>query len=264
MTLVLRMPVHSAGLLVARDVADLLARAAPVVVVLEDLHWSDPSSLDLLDDLAHDPPPGVLLVATSRRPLELTAEVGTITLTALGATDLHDLLAELLGGEPPEALVAEVGRRSGGNPLFATEVAIALQAAGLVQVVDGGVLVAADSDLAAAVDLVPDTLEGLIGARIDALDAARDQHDGVPAIADAVQEGLGKKGVKPAIVEGENRGDWILLDYFDFVVHIFTPMTRQFYDLERLWADAERVEIEQFHISGTQFKVRFRKRFESG
>ena len=43
-------------------------------------------------------------------------------------------------------------------------------------------------------------------------------------------------------VDGQ-RGDWVLLDNFDFIVHIFTPATREFYSLERLWGDAERIEI---------------------
>ena len=46
------------------------------------------------------------------------------------------------------------------------------------------------------------------------------------AIADAVEESLAKKGVKPALTEGYKRGEWILLDYFDFIVHVFTPATR--------------------------------------
>jgi ribosome-associated protein len=65
----------------------------------------------------------------------------------------------------------------------------------------------------------------------------------VQAIADAVKEALARKGGKPSVVEGEGRGDWVLIDYFDFVVHIFTPATRDFYGLERLWGDAERVEV---------------------
>ena len=63
------------------------------------------------------------------------------------------------------------------------------------------------------------------------------------AIADAVEESLAKKGVKPALTEGYSRGEWILLDYFDFIVHVFTPATRTFYDLERLWGDAKRIEV---------------------
>jgi ribosome-associated protein len=65
----------------------------------------------------------------------------------------------------------------------------------------------------------------------------------VQAIAEAVETAMSKTGAKPALVEGMNRADWVLIDYFDFVVHIFTPATREFYGLERLWADAERVEV---------------------
>lgn len=65
----------------------------------------------------------------------------------------------------------------------------------------------------------------------------------VQAIADAVEEALRKKGVKPALVEGHARGEWVLLDYFDFIVHVFLPATREFYGLERLWGDAERIEV---------------------
>ena len=65
----------------------------------------------------------------------------------------------------------------------------------------------------------------------------------VRAIADAVIESLAAKGAKPAYVEGYDRSEWILLDYFDFIVHIFAPETRTFYDLERLWGNAERIEM---------------------
>jgi ribosome-associated protein len=64
----------------------------------------------------------------------------------------------------------------------------------------------------------------------------------VRAIADAVMETLAAEGIKPAHVEGYDRSEWILLDYFDFVVHVFAPETRVFYGLERLWGNAERVE----------------------
>jgi ribosome-associated protein len=65
----------------------------------------------------------------------------------------------------------------------------------------------------------------------------------VRAIADAVMESLAAKGAKPAYVEGYDRSEWILLDYFDFIVHVFAPETRVFYDLERLWGNAERTEV---------------------
>jgi ribosome-associated protein len=65
----------------------------------------------------------------------------------------------------------------------------------------------------------------------------------IRAIADAVLEGLALEGARPAHVEGYDRSEWILLDYFDFIVHIFAPETRVFYGLERLWGSAERVEV---------------------
>jgi ribosome-associated protein len=65
----------------------------------------------------------------------------------------------------------------------------------------------------------------------------------VRAIADAVVESLAGKGAKPAYVEGYDQSDWILLDYFDFIVHVFGAETRAFYDLERLWGNAERIEV---------------------
>ena len=66
----------------------------------------------------------------------------------------------------------------------------------------------------------------------------------VKAIADHVRDTLAEDGVKPAHVEGNDRSEWILLDYFDFIVHIFAPETRTFYDLERLWGSAEIVPHE--------------------
>jgi ribosome-associated protein len=63
------------------------------------------------------------------------------------------------------------------------------------------------------------------------------------AIADAVMEKLGALGVKPAHLEGYDRSEWILIDYFDFIVHVFAPETRVFYGLERLWGNADRVEV---------------------
>ena len=65
----------------------------------------------------------------------------------------------------------------------------------------------------------------------------------IRTIADAVMESLAALGVKPAHVEGYSQSEWILLDYFDFIVHVFAPETRSFYGLERLWGNAERLEI---------------------
>jgi ribosome-associated protein len=64
----------------------------------------------------------------------------------------------------------------------------------------------------------------------------------VRAIAEHVQDALAELGVKLTHIEGADRSEWILLDYFDFIVHVFAPETRAFYALDRLWGNAERVE----------------------
>ena len=65
----------------------------------------------------------------------------------------------------------------------------------------------------------------------------------VHAIADAVEETLKAAKLRPAHIEGYGRAEWILMDYFTFIVHIFTPQTRAFYSLERLWGAAERIDV---------------------
>jgi ribosome-associated protein len=64
----------------------------------------------------------------------------------------------------------------------------------------------------------------------------------VQAIADEVELRLKTVGVGPAHVEGYKQGEWILVDYVDFVVHVFSEKARKFYDLERLWKTAKRLE----------------------
>ncbi|MBP9665020.1 MAG: ribosome silencing factor [Pyrinomonadaceae bacterium] len=68
----------------------------------------------------------------------------------------------------------------------------------------------------------------------------------VQAIADEINEQL-KKQLKsrPVRIEGYNGAEWVLLDYGDFVVHIFNKESREFYDLERLWRDAARVALPE-------------------
>ena len=68
----------------------------------------------------------------------------------------------------------------------------------------------------------------------------------VQAIADEISEQLKKQlGQSPVRVEGYNTAEWLLMDYGDFVVHIFDKDARDFYDLERLWRDAVKVELPQ-------------------
>jgi ribosome-associated protein len=65
----------------------------------------------------------------------------------------------------------------------------------------------------------------------------------VKAIADAIEDAMRAAKVKPSHIEGYDRAEWILMDFFTFIVHVFSPQTREFYSLERLWGDAERIEI---------------------
>ena len=64
----------------------------------------------------------------------------------------------------------------------------------------------------------------------------------IQAIADAVDERLETLGLRVTHSEGYKQAEWVLLDYVDFVVHVFSEKARQFYDLERLWKSAKRLE----------------------
>jgi ribosome-associated protein len=65
------------------------------------------------------------------------------------------------------------------------------------------------------------------------------------AIAEHIMETMKKEGYRANHVEGLEQGRWVLVDFVDFVVHVFHPTLRNFYQLERLWGDAERVTLEQ-------------------
>ncbi len=65
----------------------------------------------------------------------------------------------------------------------------------------------------------------------------------VRAIADHIAEQFAEEGMKPWHIEGRERSHWVLLDFVNFVVHVFDPQTREYYGLERLWGDAEFQEV---------------------
>jgi ribosome-associated protein len=69
----------------------------------------------------------------------------------------------------------------------------------------------------------------------------------VQAIADAVEESLKGQKQKPSLVEGYARAEWVLLDYFDYVIHVFSKHARDFYGLDRLWGSAIRIEVKGEH-----------------
>ena len=67
----------------------------------------------------------------------------------------------------------------------------------------------------------------------------------VKAIADHILDELRQSGEKPAHLEGMDSARWVLMDYINFVVHVFHPQARSFYQLESLWGDAPRVELSE-------------------
>src|SRR5271168_1933058 len=82
----------------------------------------------------------------------------------------------------------------------------------------------------------------------------------VQAIADEVEMRLKAADVRPAHVEGYRQGEWILVDYVDFVVHVFSEKARKFYDLERLWKTAKRLEPSELKPKTPKPKAAPRKR----
>lgn len=63
------------------------------------------------------------------------------------------------------------------------------------------------------------------------------------ALAESVEEKLTAIGVEPSHKEGHRQGEWVLMDYLDVIVHIFTEDTRNFYNLEKMWSDAKIIEV---------------------
>jgi ribosome-associated protein len=73
----------------------------------------------------------------------------------------------------------------------------------------------------------------------------------VRSIAEHVMTELRKEGLRAHHVEGLSQGRWVLLDYVDFLVHVFHPTLRDFYQLERLWGDAEVIRVQTEHATET-------------
>ena len=81
----------------------------------------------------------------------------------------------------------------------------------------------------------------------------------VQAIADEVELRLKAAGIRPNNVEGYNQAEWVLIDYVDFVVHVFSEKARKFYDLERLWKSAKRLESSDLKSTATKRRATPRK-----
>jgi ribosome-associated protein len=78
----------------------------------------------------------------------------------------------------------------------------------------------------------------------------------IQAISDEVEQRLSQTGLRPVHVEGYKQAEWVLLDYVDFVVHVFSEKAREYYDLERLWKSAK-------HLESSDLKPPRRKRTPS-
>lgn len=91
-----------------------------------------------------------------------------------------------------------------------------------------------------ALDVAVLDLQGISSATDYFVIASGNSDVQVKAIADHVVDELKKDGVRPQHVEGMSGGRWVLIDYIDFVVHVFHPQARAFYQLENLWGDAPR------------------------
>jgi ribosome-associated protein len=74
----------------------------------------------------------------------------------------------------------------------------------------------------------------------------------IQAISNEVEERLEKAGLHPTHVEGYKQAEWVLLDYVDFVVHVFSDKARKYYDLERLWKSAKKLEPAELVVSSSK------------
>lgn len=94
-----------------------------------------------------------------------------------------------------------------------------------------------------ALDIVVLDLQGIATFTDYFLICTGGSHRQITTIADEIETKLKEEKRRPSHIEGYPRGEWILMDYVDFVVHIFTPTGRSYYDLERLWGDGKRLAI---------------------
>ena len=164
------------------DALDLLSQAAPVALVLEDLHWTDPSTLDLVGAFAHRRLPGRVAVVCTARRAELQADpdlraawsellardlAEQIELERLGRDQVAAYLERAHGAAGSDALVTWLAERTGGNPLFLVQLVRHLREQGAVARDDGGQLVPVE-DLTQR-RLLPATLQQMIERQLGQL-----------------------------------------------------------------------------------------------
>jgi predicted ATPase/class 3 adenylate cyclase len=157
----------------ARRFLEVLAADRPVVVVIDDIHWAEPTFLDLLEHLTDNLSGGVLILATARHELletrpgwGQTACTSLIPLEGLSESQAGEVIENLLGNAGlPETVRDRITRASGGNPLFVEQMLSMLIDDGHLQPMNGGWQASADlPDLA-----IPPTIHALLAARLDRL-----------------------------------------------------------------------------------------------
>ena len=156
-----------------------LSNDTPLALVVEDVHWIDAASLDLLRDVAGQVGTTPILLCLTTRP-EGAADAASVVargaaararglglaLSPLPTREVDELVRRLLDGAPPDGLVRALADRTGGNPYFVTETLRDLREAGaLERAPDGSWRLDADWEVHAA----PETIEGILGGRIDRL-----------------------------------------------------------------------------------------------
>jgi ribosome-associated protein len=77
----------------------------------------------------------------------------------------------------------------------------------------------------------------------------------IQAISDEVEDRLKKFGLRPTHIEGYKQAEWVLLDYVDFVVHVFSEKARKYYELERLWKSAKKLELTELKAKAPRRKT---------
>lgn len=156
----------------------LFARAAeqPLLFVCEDLHWADPSTLELLTMLVRDVGSARILIALTFRPefavpWAAHGDVSQVTLSRLGPEASEQIAVVALGGkEPPQVLVEQILTRTGGNPLFIEELCRMVRDAGILREVDDRFELAGPLPAHA----IPVSLRDSLMARLDRLGEARE------------------------------------------------------------------------------------------
>ncbi len=96
-----------------------------------------------------------------------------------------------------------------------------------------------------ASDLVVLDISGIASFADYFLLCSGDSSRQIQAIADEVEEKLRAHGLRPSHIEGYRNAEWVLMDYIDLVVHVFSKKARAYYDLERLWRDGKRLDAEK-------------------